>query len=74
MVEVALSMAVLFLLGIVAITIKGGWDLQRRVDALERYSAMITHFSHEISGLEPEEVGKKLEEFVKRKRHELKEK
>lgn len=71
MVEIALSFVVLFLLGCLAITLKGGWDLQKKVNNLEQYAYVVTRFSIDISGLSDEEVGKKLEVFTKKLNREM---
>jgi hypothetical protein len=66
MVEIALSFAVLFLLGVVAITIKGGWDLQKKVQSLEQYAYVVTKFSHEISNLPDKEVNNRFKIYMER--------
>jgi len=66
MVEIALSFAVLFLLGVVAITIKGGWDLQKKVNRLEMYAGAVTKFAHEISNLPDKEVNDKFIAYMER--------
>lgn len=60
------TLVIVFLVGVIAITIKGGWEMQKKIDRLEQYAVLITHFSHEISELPKEEVGKKLEAFLKK--------
>ena len=60
------SVAILFLLGVIAIIIKGSWEMQKKIDKLEQYAVIITHFSHEISGLPKGEVGEKLDAFLKK--------
>ena len=62
----AMGATIIFLLGCVFILVKGGWLMQKKIDRLEEYAVMITHFSHEISGLDKDEVAKKLEAFLKK--------
>ncbi len=64
MVEVALSMAVLFLIGVVAITIRGGWNLQKELNDLKMYAGIVTRFAHEISDLPEEVVDAKFKSYV----------
>ena len=56
---------ILFLLGVVAIILRGSWQMQRKIDRLEQYAVIITHFSHTISGLPKDEVSEKLNKFIK---------
>lgn len=60
------GLAIIFLMGVIAIIIKGSWEMQKKIERLEQYAVLITHFSHEISDLSKEEVGKKLEAFLKK--------
>lgn len=62
----AMGATIIFLLGCVFILVKGGLEMQKKLNRLEEYAAMITHFSHEISGLDKDEVAKKLEAFLKK--------
>lgn len=62
----AMGATILFLMGCLGIVIKGSWEMQKKLNRLEEYAVMITHFSHEISGLDKDEVTKKLEAFLKK--------
>jgi hypothetical protein len=64
MVEIALSFAVLFLLGVVAITIKGGWNLQKELNNCKMYAGIVTKFAREISDLPEDVVNERFKDYV----------
>jgi len=74
MIEMALSGTVILLIGIVFILFKSGWDMHRKIDKLEDFTAIVMEFSREIGGLSREETNKKFDQFIDKKRRELKEK
>lgn len=64
--EVMLGFVIVLLTGIILITIRGSWQMQKKIDRLEQYAVLITHFSHEVSGTNKEETAKKLDAFMKK--------
>lgn len=72
MVEVTLSMVVIFLLGCLAITIKGGWNLQKELNDCRMYAGIVTRFAHEISDLPEEVVDARFKTYVTRELKKLK--
>jgi low affinity Fe/Cu permease len=74
MIETALSMAVILLIGIVFILFRAGWDMHRKIDKLEDFTNVVMEFSREIGGLSREETNKKFDQFIDRKKHEIKRK
>ena len=72
MVEVTLSMVVIFLLGCLAITVKGGWNLQKELNDLKMYAGIVTRFAHEISDLPEEVVDARFKTYVTKELRKLK--
>jgi hypothetical protein len=64
MVEVTLSMVILFLLGVVAITVRGGWNLQKELNDCKRYAGIVTRFAREISDLPEDVVNVRFKNYV----------
>ena len=64
--EVMLGFMIIFLSGIIFIILRGSWLMQKKIDRLEQYAVLITHFSHEVSGGSKEETTKKLDAFMKK--------
>lgn len=64
--DVMLGFMIIVLSGIIFIILRGSWLMQKRINSLEQYAVLITHFSHEISGGNKEETAKKLDAFMKK--------
>lgn len=74
MIELALSMAVIILIGVVVILFVSGWDMHNKINNLEDFASNVVEFSREVSGLSEEEATKKFNQFIDRKKDEIKRK